>query len=92
MTNTSTIHQKLIGFPEPLYKLASKQVKKFGISFSEYLRMLVIQDVLNKNNQIEMVDEDTEKRIGESVEDFKHGRYTVIKGHEELEKYFNKLS
>jgi hypothetical protein len=43
------------------------------------------------NEDIPMVDEETEKMIGKSLDDIKHGRYAVIKTDEELHDYLESL-
>lgn len=85
--------QKLITFSPQLYAIVKQKADRLGVSFPEYLRMLAVTDVKKEVEveKIPMVDEETEKRIGESLKDFKEGRYTVLETHEDVDKHFKKL-
>jgi len=77
--------QKLITFSPHLHNLVEKKAEKFGISFPEYIRMLAVSDIKKQ------VDEETEKQIGQSLQDLKAGRYTTIKTKKELDAYIKSL-
>jgi|SRR3989338_7369706 len=83
--------QKLITFSPQLYSLVKEKAERLGLSFPEYLRLLAASDVKKEVEQIPMVDEETEKRIGQSLKDYKEGRYTIISTKEELKKHLNSL-
>lgn len=68
--------QKLISFSPRLYMLAEQRAKELGLPFAEYMRFLAANDV--RSEYIPMVDEETNRRIGESLKAFKEGRYEVI--------------
>ncbi len=38
-----------------------------------------------------MVDEETEKLIAKGMEDYKKGRYTVLRTNEDIDKHFDNL-
>jgi hypothetical protein len=44
-----------------------------------------------KEEPVYMVDEETEQRIAESMDDYKNGRYTRVTNDKELEDYFDSL-
>jgi hypothetical protein len=83
--------QKLISFPPELYDFAKTKANKFGFTFSEYIKHLIANDVKFQVEQMEMVDTETEASIARSVEDFKKGRYTVLKTEEDIDKHFGGL-
>ncbi|MBI4009296.1 hypothetical protein HY357_03615 [Candidatus Roizmanbacteria bacterium] len=82
---------KLITFSSELYRLVLDKAKRLGLSFGEYVRVLVVNDVKKEVESIPMVDEETEKRIGESLKDYREGKYTVLKSDKDIENYFKNL-
>ena len=83
--------QKLITFSPNLYTLVEGKAEKLGISFPEYIRMLAVSDIKEQVEEIPMVDEETEKQIGKSLQDLKEGKYTEIKTEKELDAYLKSL-
>lgn len=83
--------QKLITFSPHLYNLVEKKAEQLGVSFPEYIRMLAVSDIKKQVEELPMVDEETEKQIGKSLQDLKAGRYTTIKTKRELDAYLNSL-
>src|SRR3990167_1628516 len=83
--------QKLITFSSQLYSLVKEKAERLGLSFPEYLRLLAVSDVKKEVEQIPIVDEETEKRIGQSLKDFEKGRFTTIDplNEKELNKLLN---
>lgn len=47
--------------------------------------------ILVKSGDLELVDEETEARIGHAMEDLKEGRYTTVKTKAELDQYLKSL-
>jgi len=47
--------------------------------------------ILIKSGDLELVDEETEKRIGKAMEDLKAGRYTTVRTKAELDEYLKSL-
>ncbi|MBI4225896.1 hypothetical protein HY612_02175 [Candidatus Roizmanbacteria bacterium] len=92
MQSQSKRIQKLITFSPQLYSLVKEKAERLGLSFPEYLRLLAASDVKKEVEQIPMIDEETEKRIGESLEAYRKGQYTTISTKEELEKYLKNLN
>lgn len=70
--------QKLITFSPQLYQLAYHKAKMLGLSFADYIRHLAVADVKEEVEHIPMVDEETEKRIEESLRDIEEGRYITV--------------
>lgn len=81
--------QKMISFPPELYKMGQQKADVFGLSFPEYVRFLVMNDA--KSEPIEMVDEETEKAIGEAYEAYARGEGTIVSSKEELADYLASL-
>ncbi|OGD97816.1 hypothetical protein A3A49_01530 [Candidatus Curtissbacteria bacterium RIFCSPLOWO2_01_FULL_38_11b] len=70
--------QKLITFSPQLYQVVLAKAKQLGLSFGEYMRHLAIIDVKKEVEHLPMVDEATDKRIGQSLKDLAEGRYTEV--------------
>ena len=83
--------QKLITFPPHLYSLLEKKADQLGVSFATYIRTLAIYDIKNQIEEIPLVDEETEKQIGQALNDLKEGRFTTIKNGKELDEYLKSL-
>ncbi len=49
-----------------------------GLSFGEYIRHLAITDVKVEIERLPFVDEQADKRIGQSLKDLDEGRYVVV--------------
>ena len=77
MGNAARI-QKLITFPPQLYQVVLAKARHLGLSFGEYMRHLAIIDVKKEVEQLPMVSEATDKRIGQSLKDLEEGRYTEV--------------
>jgi len=89
MITTTHRVQKLVTFSPQLYYSADTKAKELGVPFAEYLRHLIMKDVEKDVANIPMVDEETDKRIGQSLKDFAEGKYIEIdaSNDEELEKF-----
>jgi low affinity Fe/Cu permease len=80
----------MISFSNTLYGIALKHAQRKGITLQEYIRYLIVKDD-EKEEPVYMVDEETEQRIAESMDDYKNGRYTRVTNDKELEDYFDSL-
>lgn len=89
--NTTARVQKLITFSPQLYQIILAKAKQLGLSFGEYMRHLAIIDIKEEIGNLPMVDEETEKRIGQSLKDLEEGRYTIVKNKKELDTHLNSL-
>lgn len=77
MADTARI-QKLITFSPQLYQVVLTKARQLGLSFGEYMRHLAIIDVKEEIEHLPMVDDVTDKRIGQSLKDLEEGRYTEV--------------
>lgn len=59
-----TMQLKHLSFPQQLVKLAEVKASKYGLSFGEYVRHLVLSDV--RENPTEFLTEEEEKEVGKS--------------------------
>ena len=89
-TQTKSV-QKLITFSPQLYQLVLNKAKRLGLSFAEFLRLVAVNEVKKEVEEIPMVDEETEKRIGESLKAYKEGRFKSLKKNKEIDDYFKNL-
>lgn len=87
---TQTVY-KQIGFSSEMYAQLQKRAKELGMSFAAYMRMLAKIDLTKTEEEISMVDEETEKQIGRSLADYKAGKYTVLKTKEDIINHFKNL-
>lgn len=70
--------QKLVTFSSKLYNNARARADSLGIPFAEYLRHVVIKDIEKNTKDLPMVDEETNKRIGQSLKELEEGRYIEV--------------
>lgn len=68
--------QKLVTYSPKLFELATQRAQELGLSFNEYQRYVMAKDI--DERAIPMVDEETEKRIGESLKAYNRGEYVTI--------------
>jgi len=50
-----------------------------------------IVDKIIEKEEVYVVDEKTEKAIGRALDDYKHGRTTLVRNDEEIDEYFQSL-
>jgi len=91
MPAVSNYKQKLISFPNPLYAIANQKVKRIGISFSEYVRFLMIRDIETEFQEMPILGKKTIKEITQAMLDYKKERYTRLTTAKEIQKHFAKL-
>ena len=70
--------QKLITFSPQLYQVVLTKARQLGLSFGEYMRHLAVIDVKEEIERLPMVDDASDKRIGQSLKDLEEGRYTEV--------------
>lgn len=92
MQTTQDRVQKLVTFSPKLYNSAMARANSLGIPFAEYVRHILIKDVEESTKNLPMVDDETEKRIGQSLKNIKEGRYTILKSDKDIESHFNNLN
>ena len=77
--------------PELEHVLAYLRSKYRILSEAEIIKVALAEKYNKEMEDIPMVDEETEKLIGKGLEDYKNGRYTVLRTDEDIEKYFDSL-
>lgn len=71
-----------------LKSLVQSRADGIGVPVAQYVKNLIINDV---KQPIYQVDTETEKRIGQSLQDLKDGRYTIIQGKKELDAHLDSI-
>lgn len=71
--------------------LAFLKSKYHLLSEAEIIKVALAEKYNKEREDLEMVDEETEKMIGKGLEDYKNGRYTEIKTDKELDAYLKSL-
>ncbi len=80
-----------ITFTSTLLQTAQARASQLGVSFTEYIRGLVVEDTKQLVDDVPMVDPETEKQIGRSFKDYEKGNYTTLKSEKDIEKCFKRL-
>jgi len=87
--------KKQLVFSKELLDLAEHKARKFGISFGEYLRLLIINDSEKGVDYEYHTTPEEEDSIKKSLEDYAAGRYKILKTdkdiHEFMENQNNEL-
>lgn len=79
---------KQIKFSKILALKAEGNAKEKGLTFGEYIRHLVVNDT---DLPVERLDQETEKNVIKSLNDYSKGRYNVLRNKDEIKKYFDKI-
>ncbi|MBI4037414.1 hypothetical protein HY382_00005 [Candidatus Curtissbacteria bacterium] len=77
MRDTARV-QKLITFSPQLYQVVLTKARQLGLSFGEYMRHLAVIDVKEEIERLPIVDDASDKRIGQSLKDLEEGRYVEV--------------
>lgn len=76
---TKSTHRQLVSFPLHLLNIAKYRAKYLGLSFSGYVKHLIINDNQNIiNSEEEWLTEEQEKSLAKSMADVKAGRVNEI--------------
>lgn len=75
-TPQTTQQQIKVSVSPGLKSLVRSRAQNIGVPITQYVKNLIINDV--KQYPVYQVDEETEKRIGQSLKDLKEGRYTIV--------------
>ena len=76
--------------PELKEVLAFLQNKYRLLSEAEIIKV-ALAEKYSKEVNTPLVDEETEKLIAQGMEDYKNGRFTVLRTEEEIKKHFDSL-
>lgn len=71
--------------------LAFFRAKYLLLSEAEIIKVALAEKYNKEKEELPMVGEETEKMIGKALEDYKNGRYTVIKTDKQLNEYLKSL-
>lgn len=78
--------------PELEAVLAFLRRKYRVLSEAEIIKVALAEKYKKEiKEDIPMVDEETEKLIAQGLEDYKNGRYTVLRSDEDIDKHFDSL-
>lgn len=80
--------RKNVAFSTTLYNQAEKIAKKQGILTAELIRSVVVD---NLDEEVEYLDEKTERKIARAVSNFKKGNFFFIKGNESVSEMLNAM-
>ena len=83
--------QKHIGFSPSVIEVAEKKAERFGMTFPEYVRFLVLGDVRTEMEQVEVLEGEELESFIRGIEDYKAGRTTKFKNAKEAVKYLQSL-
>lgn len=78
-----------ISVSSELKSLVRSRAQDIGIPVTQYVKNLIINDV--KQSPSFQVSEDSERRIGQSLNDLREGRYTIIRGKKQLDGHLDIL-
>lgn len=84
--NDTQAVNKMVSFSSTLYGIAQKHAQQKGITIQEYIRYLILRDDEKGQEPLYMVDEEIEKGIAQSLEDYKNKQGTLVKNKKELQK------
>ncbi len=76
--------------PELEEALAFLRSKYLLLSEAEIIKV-ALAEKYSKEIKSPLVDEETEKLIAQGLEDYKNGRYTVLRTDEDIEKHLDSL-
>ncbi len=76
--------------PELEEVLAFLRSKYRLLSEAEIIKV-ALAEKYSKEVNIPLVDEETEKMIGQGLEDYKNGHFTVLRTDEDIDKHFDSL-
>ena len=88
-----TVKKQLV-FSEELLTKGESRARKYGISFGEYLRYLILRDVekdMERGNR-DYVSNEIEESIGIALKDVRRGEYGVLDSQESIERFVDSLN
>jgi len=75
MNNTEKITKHLV-FPVRLAEQIERKASRIGFTFAEYLRHIAASDI--EDEEVEYLDEETEKEVLQAMDEYKRGEYYTI--------------
>lgn len=89
MENKQRVVKKQMTFPTALADTLEGRAKKYGFTFPEYVRHLLLQSVeLDDSSEVEYLDPATEALVAESMKQYERGEYITLRTTKEIEDFF----
>lgn len=82
---------KQVSFSSRILMYVDERTEEMGISFPEYIRHLVLNDIKHIRDKTPLVTEEEENAVSASMRDIKEGRFTVHKDQKAIREHFKKL-
>lgn len=86
-TTQGNIQKNITMTPDLFYALLGR-AKEMKLDFQDYVRALLATSI---KADLSLVDEETEKRIAQSLQDLAQGKYTDLEVDQDIEEHFKKL-
>ena len=82
---------RLTKTPELEEVLAFLRSKYRVLSEAEIIKVALAEKYKKEIGDVPLVDEETERMIAKGMEDYKNGRYTVLRSDKDIDKHFDSL-
>ena len=82
---------RLTKTPELEEVLAFLRSKYRVLSEAEIIKVALAEKYKKEIGDAPLVDEETERMIAKGMEDYKNGRYTVLRSDKDIDKHFDSL-
>lgn len=85
--------QKMVTFSPVLYQMGKHKAQQLGLTFTDYIRYLIVDDVKPSVDRTDMplMDDETERNVRISLEQYKQGDYTTMKTKKDIDDFINSL-
>lgn len=83
--------QKLITFSPQLHAMVKQKAERLGLTFAEYLRMLAASDVKKEVEDLYLLDQKTEEKVGLALKDFQNNNFNIVKNKKALKSHLANL-
>lgn len=80
-----------LNLPLPLKEFLESKARRFGITMSDYLKHLILENVEGEQYPVFEASEATEKAYKQALKDIKLGKTIEIETQEDLKKFFKNL-
>lgn len=92
MENKQKVVKKQMTFPTALADSIEIKAKKYGFTFPEYVRHLLLNSLeLQDSSDVEYADAETEAMIEQAHKEYESGNYVTLKTKEDIENYLASL-
>jgi len=93
LTSPQTNKQHLITFSPQLYKGGKQKAEKLGLSFTEYIRFLLVSDI-KQSVELETMpslSEEEETHVKQSLTEHASGGYKKLKNKKDISNYLEAI-